>query len=326
MFLTSSTSFRRDFTSFFIPPTETVKNSGIIFLSMNTQKGFLSLLASGFILALFGLFARLLSHYIGNLTQVGMRMIIATIIVIPYVIKKKISLKARYDNLPLFIVFILSFPIYIIFFTISVNTTKLANAFFYLFLSSMLTAYIIGFISFKERIDNQKIIVATLLIIGLLLFIYPYNLGQSIIGISSGLLGGFFWGLSNATRKFYVDKINNWLVIVYQMFFGAVISFSTAFLLGEFVKNNWQILPLTLLVVYAIGMVCIQLLLYIGFKNFNLNLGSIVLASQLVFVLILGVILLKEFPSITELLGATAISLAIVFSKIGFPLNLKRSR
>ncbi len=283
---------------------------------MKTQKGFLSLLTSGLILALFGLFARLLSHYVGNFTQVGMRMLLATIIVLPFIIAKKISIKARYDNLLLFIVFILSFPIYIIFFTISVNTTKVANAFFYLFISSMVTAYIVGFIWFKEKIDLQKFIVAILLFVGLLLFSYPFNLSQNFIGITTGLLGGFFWGISNATRKFYVDKMNNWLVIVYQMFFGALISFSLAFLFGEFLKNNWQVFPLFLLVIYAIGMVFIQTLLFIGFKNFNLNLGSIVLASQLVFVLIIGIIILKEMPTSTELMGAIAISGAIVFSKL----------
>lgn len=245
-----------------------------------------------------------------------MRMIIATIIVLPYMIKNKISLKAQYKSFPLFIIFILSFPVYIIFFTISVNTTKVVDAFFYLFISSMLTAYIVGLICFKEKIDLQKSIVASLLILGLLLFAYPFNFEQNFIGITTGLLGGFFLGISNATRKFYVDKMNNWLVIFYQMLFGAIISFCIALFLGEFLKDSWQVFPLFLLVIYAVGMVFVQILLFVGFKNFNLNLGSIVLASQLIFVLIIGIVILKEIPTSTEIIGATVISLSIVLSKI----------
>ena len=60
---------------------------------MNTNKGFFALLSCGFILAIFALFVRLLNGYIGPLTQVGARMLVATIIVFPYLILKKIPLK-----------------------------------------------------------------------------------------------------------------------------------------------------------------------------------------------------------------------------------------
>lgn len=285
-------------------------------ITKNTKKGFIAFLVSGFILACFGLLARLLNQYLGNYTQVGIRMVFAMIIVLSYIIYKKIPIKVKVTNLPLFAIFILSFPIYIIFFTVSVNTTKVANAFFYLFLSSMLTSYVIGYLYFQEKLDFQKVFVASLLIVGLFLFANPTDFGGDLTGIVTGLLGGVFWGVSNATRKLYVDKYNRWLIILYQMFFGAILAFLLSLLSNELQDSIWELPTYIFVLIYGLFMVIFQILLFVGFRNFNLNLGSVVLASQLIFVQILGMFLLDEFPTTYELVGTLLVSIAIIISSL----------
>ncbi|KKQ35471.1 MAG: hypothetical protein US52_C0024G0005 [candidate division WS6 bacterium GW2011_GWA2_37_6] len=283
---------------------------------MKTKSGFLSLLVCGLILAVFGVFVRVLNQYIGGLTQVGGRMAVATLIVLPYLLYKKISLKTSISNWPLFTIFILSFPLYIVFFTLSILNTKLVNAFFYLFASSMLTSFIMGYFYFKERINKENLVAAFLLLSGLCFLVYPFDFNQSWKGVLAGILGGIFWGVSNATRKFYTGKINNWAVIFYQMMTGAALSFFIAYFLNEFPHNQWILPSLSLLIIYGIGMVIIQTLLFIGFKNFPLNLGSIVLASQLFFVEFVGIFVFKEMPSLTELVGSLFVILAIIMSNL----------
>jgi len=283
---------------------------------MNINKGFFSLLSCGLILALFGLLVRFLSKYIGNFTQVSLRMWVAVLIVLPYFYIKKTSLKVRPKNMILFSTLIISFPLYIIFFTLSIMNTKLANALFYLFTSSLLTSYILGFFYFKEKINYQKIMVAILLIFGIVFLAYPFNFVQGYLGIVSGIVGGFFWGLSNATRKFYVGIINRWLIILYQMIIGGVIALLLAIIFKEFKTDLWTFNTYTLLLIFGIGLVLIQFLLFTGFENFKLNLGSIVLASQLVFAQIIGIFVLHEIPTFTELIGCACIIIAIILSNL----------
>lgn len=294
-------------------------------IAKNTQKGFIAFLVSGFILACFGLLARLLNQYLGNYIQVSIRMVFAMIIVLSYIIYKKIPMKVKVTNLPLFVVFILSFPVYIILFTVSVNTTKVANAFFYLFLSSMLTPYVIGYLHFKETLDFQKILVASLLIASLFLFANLSDLGEDLTGIVTGLLGGVFWGVSNATRKLYADKYSRWLVILYQMLFGAILAFLLSLLTSELQDSVWELPTYILVLIYSLFMVIFQILLFVGFQNFNLNLGSIVLASQLIFVQILGMFLLNEFPTTCELIGMLFVLIAIILSSLKHPLTQSKT-
>jgi chloramphenicol-sensitive protein RarD len=291
---------------------------------MNTNKGFLSLLGCGFILAIFALLVRLLNNYIGPLTQVGIRMLIASLIVLPYFLIKKIPLKIKDVKFLPFSILILSFPLYIIFFTISVINAKVANAFFYLFTTSLLTSYLLGFLYFKETINKKRLFLALLSIVGLILITYPLSANKGYLGIISGVIGGGFWGISNATRKFFTGKINHWLIILYQMIVGAIISLLLAYFLKEFNIAKWSVQSISLLSFFGVGLVIIQILLFIGFANFKLNLGSVVLASQLVFVQAIGIFILHEIPTTTEILGSLAIIIAIIISNIDFELSFPR--
>jgi len=293
---------------------------------MNTNKGFFALLSCGFILAIFALFVRLLNGYIGPLTQVGARMLVATIIVFPYLILKKIPLKLNGIKLLPLSVLILSFPLYVIFFTISVINTKVANAFFYLFTVSLLTSYILGLIYFNETINKKRLFLAILSVIGLILLTYPLNINNGYLGILSGVIGGIFWGISNATRKLFSTKKNNLTIIFYQMIFSVLISFLLAFIFKEFGHVNLTSQSIFLILLFGIGNVIVQILLYIGFANFKLNLGSIILASQLVFVQVIGIFVLHEIPKITEILGSLTIIIAIVMSNINLEVSFPRRR
>ena len=290
---------------------------------MSTNKGFFSLLACGLILAVFGLLVRVLNQYIGNFTQVGMRMLLAGIIVIPVLLNKKISLKINCVNPFLFLALVLSFPLYIVFFTISINNTKIVNSFFYLFTSTMLTSYLLGSLFFKEKINFQKITVAVISIVGLLMFMLPFGSNKGFIGEIAGIIGGILYGISHATRKYYANKIDRWVIIFYQMVCGTVISFPFVFFLKEFARNQWVFNSILLILIFAIGLVLIQVLLFTGFANFKLNLGSIVLASQLVFVQLIGVLILHEIPTNLEAIGSILIAVSVIFSNIEIKLLKK---
>lgn len=283
--------------------------------SKNKPLGFLALLTDGFILALFGLFARLMKPHMSNPMQIFSRMLLVSLLLAPYLWINRKKLAMYVGKLPLFITFILSFPVYVLFFTVSVNAIKVANAFFYIFIATTLTSYLIGNIFFREKIGTKEILVSSLLTLGLLSFMYPFNQQQNIGGIIAGFLSGVAWGISNATRKYYDGKIDRWLVIYLQMLVGAFLGLFLAIGSHSFYLIDWNVQASIVLFFYATGNIVVQYLLFIGLKNFDLNLSSIVLASQLVFVVIVGMVFLKELPTQSELLGALLVSAAIVMSK-----------
>ena len=69
---------------------------------MNRTKGFFSLLGCGLLLACFGLLVRILNQYIGPLTQAGGRMLIAGLLIVPYLIIKRIPFITKPQNKLLF--------------------------------------------------------------------------------------------------------------------------------------------------------------------------------------------------------------------------------
>src|SRR3972149_842219 len=132
---------------------------------MNKTKGFTSLLGCGLLLALFGLLVRVLNQYMGPLSQAGGRMLIAGLLITIYLLFNKVPFSLKVESKLLFAAFIFSFPLYIIFFTLSIINIKAANAFFYLFASTTLTSFLIGKLYFNEKIKSNNLIAVFLLII-----------------------------------------------------------------------------------------------------------------------------------------------------------------
>ena len=59
-------------------------------------------------------------------------------------------------------------------------------------------------------------------------------------------------------------------------------------------------------------------LMIIGFNNFDLNLGTIVLSSELLFASIFGYLIYKEVPTINELIGCGLIAFSVIISHVNF--------
>jgi len=259
----------------------------------------------------------LLSNYVGNLIQVGLRLGLTALLVIPVLISKKISIKISGISPAFFSIYIISFPLFIIFFTLSVNSIKIVNAFFFLFIGTLVGSFAIGYWYFQEKLNVLKTISLVITLMGLSLFVFPLTQNIKISGILFGLFGGLSLSISNATRKLATDRINRWVVIFYQMAVGSAIAFIITLLMGEDMLNKWDMVASIILIVFALGLILVQILYFIGFKNFNLNLGSIVLASQLIFVQFIGVLVFREVPTLNEGVGSMLVLMSIILVNWG---------
>jgi drug/metabolite transporter (DMT)-like permease len=69
-------------------------------------------------------------------------------------------------------------------------------------------------------------------------------------------------------------------------------------------------------VTYGFFSIAVAFLTLVGFQDFDLNLGTIVLSSELFFATIAGLLLFHEYPTQNEVTGSALIILAIIILNI----------
>ncbi|OGG11662.1 hypothetical protein A2Z00_01630 [Candidatus Gottesmanbacteria bacterium RBG_13_45_10] len=284
---------------------------------MNKKVGFYSLLLSGLIFGTFPMLIRFITSSFGTFTQISLRTAIAAVIVGAILFRNKTSLNVRHIHPIALLLFFLAFPLDVIFYTFAIVTGKATNALFLLFAVSLLFSLITGTLFFKEKISYQKIIAVVLLLIGLVCFTHPFDsLGLTMATIF-GLLAGFFDALTNLLRK-HIGVADRWVTLFYQYLTMGVLTFLLGNFSGEIMIKNISIIPIAIIVIYGILNVSTGSLLAIGFSNFDFNLGTVVLASELFFGAIFNTIFLHEVPTTIEAVGGLIIFAAVLAANLTF--------
>lgn len=288
---------------------------------MNKTKGFLSLLSAGFLFGFFGILVRLLSGELTNYQQILFRSVIGFIlaVLIIIILKRKISFKSI--SLINLLSFAISLPLSIIFYTLAVLKTKIMLAVATLYLGSILFSLISGIIFFKEKITIKKILAIMTSILALYYFTIPFSLTNINIGLVFGVLSGFADALSNSFKKHLGGKADRFLLIAIQM--TGTIIVSLILMLYTKTLTFPQISPFILMIglVFGFGLLLNNYLMLVGFGNFDLNLGTIVMSSELLFASIFGYLIYKEIPTTNELIGGGLIALSVIIAHLNFKKN-----
>lgn len=285
---------------------------------MNKTKGFLSLLLAGFLFGIFGIFIRLLNSELTNYQQILFRSIVgftfAFMIII--IFKRKVSFKnISITNLLLFAI---SLPLTIIFYTLSILKTKIILAVASLFLGSILFSLVSGILFFKEKLTVKKVLAIISSILALYLFTIPFSLTSINIGLIFGLLSGFTDALSNTFKKHLGGKVDKFLLVSIQMAGTIIVSMILMLTTETFLVPH--ISPFIFLIGLLFGFLLMvnNYLMLIGFQNFDLNLGTIILSSELLFASIIGYLFYKEIPTFNEMIGSGLIAFSVIIAHLNF--------
>lgn len=215
----------------------------------------------------------------------------------------------EFPSLSLFYSF--SFPFSVLFFTIASIQTKIALAVFGLYIGSLLSSLIIGIIFFREKFTGEKLLSLSLTVLGLLFLTYPLSLTTVNMGILLGLLAGCFEGIANAFRKQIAGKKDRFVLAGYQSIGGIIVSGGLLLIAGQTTFPALSAATIIVTLLFGLILMSVMVLLLVGFKNFDLNLGTIVLSSELVFSLIFGILFFSEYPKTAEIIGGSCILAAI---------------
>jgi drug/metabolite transporter (DMT)-like permease len=275
---------------------------------MDTKtKGFLALLGSAMIYGLYPYFVRtfstMYSPYAQLLVRGGVAMLI--VLIIMFFKKEKILVpKNKYLSLG---VFIFTIPISSFLIMFSIFMIKASTAIFMLYAGSILVAFIMGTFVFKESVTKSKIFSLSIVILGLIIFAFPFDI-SSKIGMMLGFLGGGIEGFGNSLRK-SLGTIPRNSVLVFQFGFTALFSLIILAISGESFIKEFQWYQFFLTFFYCGSLVGLGYLMLYGFKNFDTNIGTTIVSSEMFFTIIFSLILLGEQPTGQELLAGTLIFL-----------------
>lgn len=276
---------------------------------MNTKNGFFALLGGAVTFSFFGIFIRTLNTMFGSYTQVVLRGLVAMSVAFFLVILKKANFKIPKDKLLPVAMFAISFPLAIIFFTLSVISTKAANSVFTLYIGSLLISFFAGTFFFKEKVNLQKILGMIFVVLGLLSLIFPFDIKLLSGGVIWGLLAGIMEGTTNVLRK-YLSKLDRNVILTYQYGTAVILASLMAVFSGQVMLKifSWQ--AAVTLVIFGSCLALVGNLLNYGFANFDMNIGTIILSTELFFTLVVNYLFLGEIPLMNELIGGIFIFLA----------------
>lgn len=287
---------------------------------MNKTKGFFALLITGFIYSTLGVYARVLNQTLLPSQQIFLRYITGFLLVSIFMLFAKIPFTLKKISWPILTIYAISFPLNVVLFTIAVTQIKIALVGFSFYLTSIILSLLLGIFIFHEKITQLKTITIVLAIAGLICFTVPFNNNPALFGIILCLIGGCCDAIANASRKYLAKDSHRFTLVNVQMI-GAIF---VAIVFG--VLSHQPFLPTTItsisvsaiitLILFGLSIIAVSYLTLIGFGNFDLNFGTIVLASELIFSVILGYLLYHEVLTFNEIIGAIFVGAAIILANI----------
>lgn len=286
-------------------------------------RGFLALFTAATLFSVFTIFIRTLNQYMIPNQQVALRGLTGFLLSAFLVVILKRNLKSlKQISKRFLLLYAFSFPMTIVLFTTAVTQTSITATTAVFYIGTLITSLVLGVAIYKEKLTANKLLSLGLVIVGVGLLLLPLNLAELNIGLVLGLLAGIIDAATNAIRKFFSGKIDRLVLTSLQM--------AAIFLLGAFLTtiNGQVVIPNIPLEVWILGIfygasiMCVSLLLLYGFGRFDLNLGTIVLSSELFIAPLLGIIAFAEQPTTRELAAAFFVFLAVVVVE----LRLKRRK
>jgi S-adenosylmethionine uptake transporter len=267
-------------------------------------RGGAALLGGALVYGTFGVLIREMAPMFGDNAQVAFRFTLAFAFLGVYVLVRRRSTPVAAGPSVRAAVLGVVFTASVLLFTVSVNLTKIANSVFLLYAASMLTSLLVGTLVLEERLGVAKVVAIVLALAGLSM--YASALVSVSLGVVTGLLSGMLDGLANALRK-TLQGVDRTAVLLRQYAAGAAFGVVVTLFAGGDRIRVVSVLPVLAGVAFALAAILLGNLLLYGFQHFDVNVGTVILATELVFAALCGWIFFGELPTRSEAIGGALI-------------------
>jgi drug/metabolite transporter (DMT)-like permease len=259
-----------------------------------------------------GLFGKLIS--LPPLAIVFGRVIFASLflLIVLFFQKQSIKLEDRRDYF-YFIVLgaILAFHWVTFFLSIQLSTVAIGLLTFSTF--PVFVAFIEPIFS-KDKIYAKDIIIAFITFLGVALVIPNFQFENNMTqGALWGVVSGFTFAILSVLNKSYVSKYKSLVISFYQCSVATFVLLPFVFIL----KPEFEVKNVLLLIVLGVIFTGVSHTLFInGLKNVKAQTASIIASLEPVYGIIATAILIREIPSIREIIGGIVILTTATYSTL----------
>jgi drug/metabolite transporter (DMT)-like permease len=272
----------------------------------------ISLLLAGFGYALYGPLSRIVGNEFGPIGQTLSRSLIRLIMIIVIIFLFKIKLKkiAKKD-IYWFTLLAASAAFCTLFYIPAIIHLPFGLTMFLFYALGTISSYFAGYILFKEKLNTSKIVALILAVIGLaVMFVESVHLVNNLYLIFA-CASGFFYGLYSPFSK----KLTNSYSLTQSIFITIIAEFFI-YLVSWFVfRDNIFVVsvkPWLANLLYAFDVMIITYLVFYGFRHLEAQIGSLLILSELIFIILIGLIFYNEVPTTMQLVGGALIIFGMV--------------
>ncbi len=269
-----------------------------------------ALLGAAFLFALTNVLVREMATMWGDQAQVAARFVLVWAILMAFSKFRKSKTRIPRDKMVPAVLYSLFASVAILFFTLSVQMTTIANTLFTSNATELFIAFLLGTILLKEKLTTRKLIAIGLGLAGLAFYADSILVGSA--GIVFGMLGGGTTALCNLLAK-KLKGVDLGAIMRMQFGLGAVsMTLLTLVLSPHDIVRVVSTEGIVATIVFALILIGATRLVLYGFQHSDINIASVILSSQLAFGALLGFIVYQEMLTQHEMISGLLILIAAI--------------
>ena len=226
---------------------------------------------------------------------------------------KKLSFKIhKKDRWTIFISSILMGTHWVTYFT-ALKLSNVAIGMLSVFTYPVLTAFLEPLI-LKNKFKNSNLILGLMVLIGIYFLVPEFSLeNDHLKAIGFGVFSAFCYAIRNIYMKQKSSEYDGSILMVYQLVIVSILLIPVFFMYD--MTGLQASLPAVLILAFLTTATGHTLFIY-SFRNFTISTASIISSVQPVYGIIIGMIILGEYPEMTTLIGGALILGTVLIESI----------
>jgi drug/metabolite transporter (DMT)-like permease len=274
-----------------------------------------ALLAAALLFATTNVLVREMAHMWGDQAQLAARFGLVWLILAVYARVKGVKVSIPRSKMLLVITYSALAALAILFYTLSIQMTTIANTLFTSSAIEIIGAFLLGTILLNERLTSRKFLAMGMSLTGLALY------SDALLGGNAGIIFGLLAGITTAFCNLLAKKlkgVDRGAILRVQFGLGAILAVVLALLISaNDIVRTISIEGTATTIIFALVLIAATHLVLYGFQHFDVNIASVILSSQLAFGALLGFLVFREVPAPNEIISGVLIACAAIIASTG---------
>jgi drug/metabolite transporter (DMT)-like permease len=282
-------------------------------LSENRKIGFTSFLVAAVLYGTFGLLIRFLQNELTAVQQLTLRSFGAILFSLIFAFGARSDWTALKQKRVWG--FGLAFPVSVILWTLAVTYGTVRSAVFGLYFGALISSAFLGWKLYSESLTKYNFFSLLLALVAAVVFSLPFStLAENQLALLLGTIAGCVQSLNLCYRRWLGD-VSRPLVVLVQSMGGFFVTLIICFFTSSKVP---QISTATLVAGLLFGavVVLVSYLLLIGSKNLEINKGSLILSTELIWATLFAALFLNEIPTPQQSIGCVLLLAALAIARV----------